>query len=109
MIKIAYALYYHIYKKTWESSPAPFYKQFIFDDGTTDIEVRFPGYKNIPDYHVYEGKNQAVFKYLYIEGNFSGRSDCLLKMIFYGGFEVVIMPLYWQQSAPSLILQTQKK
>jgi hypothetical protein len=109
MIKIAYALYYYIYKKTWESNPAPFYKQLTFDDGTTDIEVRLPDYKDIPDYNIYEGENQSVFKYQWLEGSFNGRSDCLFKMIFYEGFEVIIIPLSGKQSDPSMILERQRE
>jgi hypothetical protein len=107
MIKIAYALYYHIYKKTWESNPAPFYSQMAFDDGKSDIEYRFPDFKSIPDYAIYEGANPSVFKYQYLEGNFNGIPDCLFKMIFYEGFEVVIMPLKERESEPTLMLKSE--
>lgn len=104
MVKIANALYFHIYKKVWDSSPAPFYKQFYFDDDKTDIEVRFPNYKTIPEYNVYEGENQSVFKYYYLEGNMNGRQNCLFKMVFYEGFEVLIMPVKDSSNGPALIL-----
>lgn len=67
MIKIAYALYYHSYKKIWESKPEPYYKQFLFDDGQSDIEVRLPNYKTLPKYDIYEGENQSVFKYHFLD------------------------------------------
>lgn len=93
MVKIAYALYFHVYKSVWKSRPAPFYKQFYFDDSKTDIEVRLPDYLNIPKYDVFEGANQSVFKYQYLEGKINGQFNCLFKLIFYEGFEVIIMPL----------------
>jgi len=93
MVKIAYALYYQVYKRVWQSRPAPFYKQFYFDDGKTDIEVRLPDYLSIPEYNVFEGANQSVFKYQYLEGKVNGQPNCIFKMIFYEGFEVIIMPI----------------
>jgi hypothetical protein len=97
MIKIAYGLYYHTFKKVWNSTPVPYYKQFRFDDGKTDIEVLLPNYQSIPEHPIYEGSNQAVFKYQYLEGKINGREDCLFKLIFYDGFEVLILPSQEQQ------------
>ena len=93
MVKIAYALYYQVYKRVWQSRPAPFYKQFYFDDGKTDIEVRLPDYLSIPEYNVFEGANQSVFKYQYLEGKVNGQPNCIFKMNFYEGFEVIIIPI----------------
>ncbi|MEO6149461.1 MAG: hypothetical protein ABIN95_01585 [Mucilaginibacter sp.] len=104
MIKIAYALYFHIYKKVWDSNLAPFYNQFYDDDGKVDIEVRFPKYKMIPDYNVYEGANPSVFKYQYLEGRINSVQNCLFKMIFYEGFEVLIMPVKDSSQTTTLIL-----
>ncbi len=92
MIKIAYALYYHSYRKIWESKPEPYYKQFLFDDGKSDIEVRLPNYETLPKYDIYEGGNKSVFKYHFLEGKINGKNNCLLRMVFYEGFEVLILP-----------------
>jgi hypothetical protein len=108
MIKIAYALYFHIYKKVWQSSPAPFYNKFYNDEGQTDIELRLPNFKSIP-YDIYEGANQAVFKYQYFEGNINGQPNCYFKMIFYEGFEVLIFPVNNGSVSPLLILDISSK
>ena len=105
MIKIAYALYFHIYEKTWDSYPAPFYKQMTYEDGTTDIAERFPNYFSPSDGPVFTGENPLVFQYRCIEGTFNGMRDCLFEMRFYEGFEVVIMPLKNRESDPTVVLK----
>lgn len=62
------------------------------DDGKSDIEDRLPIYKDIPVWHRFEGANQSVFKYQFFDGNVDGQPNCVLRMIFYEGFEVLIMP-----------------
>jgi hypothetical protein len=108
MIKIAYALYFHIYKKVWHSSPAPFYNKFYNDDGQTDMDFRLPNFKPTP-YDIYEGANQAVFKYQYFEGRFNGEPNCYFKMVFYEGFEVLIFPVKDGSVSPLLILDITSK
>lgn len=108
MIKIAYALYFHTYKKVWHSSPAPFYNKFYNDDNQTDMELRLPNFKPI-SYNIYEGENQAVFKYQYFEGNFNGQPNCYFKMVFYEGFEVFIFPANEGSVSPLLIFDISSK
>lgn len=92
MIKIAYALYFKEYNKRWQSYPTPYYHNFHFDDGKTDIEERLPDYKNIPVWHQFKGANQSVFKYQFFDGKVNGQPNCVLRMMFYEGFEVIIIP-----------------
>lgn len=103
MIKIAYGLYFHIFKKVWHSSPAPFYNKFYNDDGETDRDFRLLGYSNIP-YEIYDGGNQQVFKYQYFEGNFNGQPNVHFKLIFYDSFEVLIFPVDNGRVSPLLVL-----
>ncbi len=93
MTKIGYCLFYHIFKRVWLSKPTPFYKKFRYDDGKTDIEVRLPDHDNLPKYHIYEGANQSIFKYQYFEGKIDGQENCMFRLVFYEGFEVIIMPM----------------
>lgn len=102
MIKIAYGLYYHIFHKIWQAIPAPFYKNFYFDDGKTDIEVRMSDYQKLPDYHIFEGSNPSVFKYYYLkskEGN-----QVFFRFVFYDNFEVYIVPVKNAATRPEIIL-----
>ena len=92
MIKIAYALYFIQYGKRWAYYPTPYYKQFYDDDGKSDIETRLPNYLDIPNYEHYEGANQNVFKYYFLDGKVNGNANSILKMVFYEGFEVFILP-----------------
>jgi len=104
MIKIAYGLYYHTFNKIWNAIPAPFYKQFHFDDGKTDIEVRMPDYGKIPEYNIFEGANPAVFKYYYLEGKNNGEHNVFFKLVFYDSFEVFIMPVKNATPRPEISL-----
>ena len=92
MIKIAYGLYFKNYLKRWNYYPTPYYKQFLFEDGKTDIEERLPNYNSIPTWHEFEGENQSVFKYQFFEGKVNGEPNCILKLVFYDGFQVIIIP-----------------
>jgi hypothetical protein len=92
MSKIAYALYFYVFNKVWHSIPTPYYKNFRFDDGRADIDVRLPNHDSLPKHHVYEGSNQSIFKYQYFEGKINGQPNCMFRLIFYEGFEVIILP-----------------
>ncbi|TWR26604.1 hypothetical protein FPZ42_06070 [Mucilaginibacter achroorhodeus] len=92
MCKIGYGLYYHIYKKVWQSRPAPFYNRFLTDDGITDIQFRLTGFEHI-NYNIFDGSNPEVFKFQFFEGNINGEFNCYFRLIFYEGFEVTIMPV----------------
>ncbi|WP_231492184.1 hypothetical protein [Pedobacter sp. Leaf170] len=92
IIKISHAVYFKEYKKRWQSYPTPFYYNFLFDDGKADIHERLPNYKDIPVWHIFEGANQSVFKYQFFDGKVDGHSNCILRMIFYEGFEVIVIP-----------------
>ncbi|WP_316828605.1 hypothetical protein [Pedobacter miscanthi] len=92
MIKIAYGVYFHTYKMCWHSYPSPYYKQFFDEYGKTDIELRLPNHSSLPEWHIYVGENQSFFKYQFFDGTVNGKTDCILRMVFYGGFEVIIVP-----------------
>lgn len=100
IIKIAYALYFKDYNKRWEYFPTPFYHNFLFDDGKTDIHERLPNYKEIPTWHIFEGSNQSVFKYQFFDGKVDGNPNCILRMIFYEGFEVIVIPRFEKLELP---------
>jgi hypothetical protein len=93
IVKIAHALYFKEYGRHWLLNPYPFYENMFDDDGKSDIEVRLPEYKSIPLYKVFSGENPAIFKYYFLEGKVGSKIDCLLKMVFYGGFSVLVLPL----------------
>jgi hypothetical protein len=81
IIKISYAVYFKEYKKRWQSYPTPFYYNFLFDDGKTDIHERLPNYKDIPVWHDFEGANQSIFKYQFFDGKVDGQSNCILRVL----------------------------
>lgn len=93
MVKIAHALYFKEYSRHWLLNPYPFYENMFDDDGKSDIEVRLPDYKSIPSYHLFSGENPEIFRYYFLEGKVGSNIECLLKMTFYGGFSVLILPL----------------
>ncbi len=93
MIKIALALYFKEYDKHWISNPYPFYENMFDNEGKSDVEVRLPDYKSIPIYHIFSGENPEIFKYYFLDGKKGSGIDCLLKMVFYGGFSVLILPV----------------
>ncbi|EHQ29674.1 hypothetical protein Mucpa_5605 [Mucilaginibacter paludis DSM 18603] len=105
MIKIAYGLYFHAFKKRWASIPAPFYKQFYDEDGITDFESRLPGYRDAGYHTVLAGANPSVFKYSFSEADFNGEPNVSLKLIFYEGFEVLIMPVKTSEVRPVLVFK----
>nr|WP_295877359.1 hypothetical protein [uncultured Chitinophaga sp.] len=92
MKKIAHGLYYHEFKSHWPGNPKPFYENLLFEDGQKDVDVRLAGVNKIPWTSSYKGANPLVFKYQFLFGLINGNDNYALKMIFYEGFTVYIIP-----------------
>lgn len=93
MVKIAHALHFKEYGIHWLSQPYPYYESMFDDDGKSDVELRLSGFKLELPRDVYSGANPQVFKYYFQEGKINNKKDCILKMVFYGGFSVLVVPL----------------
>ena len=91
--KMAYALFFHTYEKRWEKELFVGTNSMIFADGQIeDVGMLIEGTKRllkeirIDEVSPFQGENQDVFKYRFIESE--KPDEPILQMIFYEGFEV---------------------
>ena len=101
MRKIGYGIYFYKFKHRWMrnlivATPCLYDANMRYDEQGTlvamsrEIEKHF----NI----TYEGSNPNIFKYVFFD---TETSDTILKMVFYNGFEVYLIPCIGSTS-PSL-------
>lgn len=90
--KIAYALYYHKYGKSWNRLLAVLTNQIRNADLTNDsFGGMFDKMSNDLNSLPLEGNNPQIFQYSFIEFG-SNENDIAIFMIFYEGFPLLIIP-----------------
>ena len=90
--KIAYGLYFHKYKSTWNKELAISTDRLITENYEPDIIAEeLKRHPELRDSANYEGNNPDVFKFSFLD--FSNRPDKFLLMNFYEYFEIWALPL----------------
>jgi len=91
MRKIAYAVFFKDYKKSWNRELIVMTEHLI----TTDLQPDKHGEliqssRPLIVEHSFDGTNPSVFKYKFLPGVTDDNNDQLLRFVFYEGFEVWI-------------------
>ena len=89
--KIAYGLYFHKYKKTWERELAISTDRLISMSYETDpISPELKKHSFLKDTAILEGNNPKVFQYAFID--FPNQNEKFLLIKFYEAFEIWALP-----------------
>lgn len=94
MRKNAYALYFHKYNKPWNRELIVAIRDLVQENNQQDdygklIEIAEYECKTMGCSFEYLGENPEVFQYVFLE---TEEEEVLLKMVFYEGFDVWIIP-----------------
>lgn len=94
-VKIAYGLYFHEFGKRWLRDILPLTNHLYVDDLVTDeLSMVIPDYKDkFREGTVFKGTNPLIFRYRFDKSVINGVDDHVLRMTFYEGFTVWVMPL----------------
>ena len=91
--KISYALFYHIYKQPWKRELIVVTKNIYTDELQTDeFGTIMKEYEKVLPKDNFDGHNPTIFKYRFGDTNKSDLHNKVLRMIFYEGFHVLIVP-----------------
>jgi len=98
MKKIAYGLYFHEYKRTWEKELVISTDRLITPSYETDIVApEIKKYSFLKADTIFEGDNPEVFQYTFID--FPRQNEKFMFMKFYEVFEVWVLPKQYSKFA----------
>ncbi len=94
MRKISYALYFHEENRIWQRELIIMTKNLVTDVLQLDeLGKTIVQFEKIIPINIYDGENPQVFKYSFGDIDSADPDDKILRMIFYEGFHVWIVPV----------------